>query len=452
MGKKLLTNEQGQYLFLDDSTFKALVEERFNDIPAHLLDILKIKCFIIDENENVFIEKASRLYRNNKKYLFEPTTLHIMVMTNDCNMCCVYCQAQDSGQIQKGMMTTETAERAAEIALQSPGRSVTIEFQGGEPLLNYQTIQHMVDYIERNKNDKAVQYTIATNTLLLTDEMIHFFRKYSFSVSTSLDGSQVLHDNNRMIRGSGFGTFDAVSKNIRRLQQHGINTGAIQTTTRKGLQNPKGLVETYKKMNLHNLFVRPLTPLGYAKEHWDEIGYTSHEFLEFYREVLAEIIICNKNGYRLSEGHATVFLRKIIDHISDNYMELRSPCGASVGQMAYYFDGSIYTCDEARMLAEMGMPEFKLGDINNTYDEMMDSDICRITCQASVLEGIPACCDCPYHPYCGVCPVVTYAMEQNIFTREANGYRCSIYKGMLDILFEYLYNEDEVTEIFKTWL
>ena len=47
-----------------------------------------------------------------------------------------------------------------------------------------------------------------------------------------------------------------------------------------------------------------------------------------------------------------------------NYMELRSPCGAGVGQLAYYADGDIFTCDEGRMLHEMGQSTFRLGNVN----------------------------------------------------------------------------------------
>ena len=120
--------------------------------------------------------------------------------------------------------------------------------------------------------------------------------------------------------------------------------------------------------------------------------------------------------------------------------------------MAYYYDGNVYTCDEGRMLAEMGMPDFKLGTVQSTYDELMDSHVCKVTCQASVLEGIPQCCDCVYHAYCGVCPVVNFAMEKNIYARSANGYKCAIYKGIIDTLFEYLYLDNDVMEIFETWL
>ena len=49
-------------------------------------------------------------------------------------------------------------------------------------------------------------------------------------------------------------------------------------------------------------------------------------------------------------------------------------------------------------------------------------------------------------------PVVNYAMENNIYSREANGYKCRIYKGIIDILFGYIHNDNQALEIFKTWV
>ena len=72
-------------------------------------------------------------------------------------------------------------------------------------------------------------------------------------------------------------------------------------------------------------------------------------------------------------------------------MELRSPCGAGTGQIAYYYDGNIYTCDEGRMLAEMGNPNvlsWKMC-IKIIIIPLWNQKVCRITCQASVLEGLP---------------------------------------------------------------
>ena len=446
----LITNEMGFYYFLSKENLDNLINERYTEIDSDTIESLKDRYFIFDQNDDVFVERAARVYRENKRYLFSATCLHIFVMTNACNMCCVYCQAQDSNQKQKGLMSVETAQKAVEIALQSPSRELSFEFQGGEPLFNYNVIKAIIEYTEERKNDKNINYSVVTNTRLITDDMLEFFKKYDVSLSTSLDGNRDIHDSNRpTIKGDG--TYEEVIGNIKRIKEYGVKIGAIQTTTRKSLAYPKEIVDTYRKCGLRYIFIRPLTPLGYAKEHWGEIGYDPEEFLRFYKVCLNEIIQCNKDGYYISEGHASIFLRKILEQSADNYMELRSPCGAGVGQIVYYYDGSVYTCDEARMLSEMGLPDFRLGDVNDSYDGLMNTRVCRVTCQSSVLESIPQCCDCAYHPYCGVCPVINYAMEQNLYSRSANGYRCKIYKGILDILFEYL-SDDTVMEIFRRWL
>ena len=285
----LLTNEMGFYCFVDVQEFHSLVKEDFSKLREEKLIELKEKMFLYDENDDVFIERVKEFYRNNKMYLFESTCLHIFVMTNACNMCCVYCQAQDSEQLIKGIMNKETALKAVEVALQSPNRYLTFEFQGGEPLTNFEVIKEIVEYTELRKNDKEISYTIVTNTLLLTEEMMDFFKKYRFAVSTSLDGGEKLHNANRP-RILGGGTYRDVVENIKKMQEKGIGVGAIQTTTRDSLVCADDIVETYRNCDLHYLFLRPLTPLGYAKEHWEEIGYTSDEFLLFYKKALDKII------------------------------------------------------------------------------------------------------------------------------------------------------------------
>ncbi|MCI6009256.1 MAG: His-Xaa-Ser system radical SAM maturase HxsB [Anaerostipes hadrus] len=450
--KMLLTNEQGRYILLGKRDFLNLVNKRYDLLSKEILQTLKDRFFIYDIDEDVFIEKVANAYRDNKQYLFSATSLHIFVMTNACNMCCVYCQAQDSAQEKKEKMQEMTAKAAVDIALQSPNEYLTFEFQGGEPLLNFETIKYIVEYSEQNKNHKQIQYSLVTNTLLLNEEMIQFFKKYDVSISTSLDGCKEVHNSNRP-KIDGDGTYDYVSRNIKWLQSNDIQVGAIETTTKISLKNAEKIIETYHNLGLNHLFIRPLTPLGYAKEHWAEIGYEPEEFLKFYKQCILILLEHNRNGIRMSEGHARIFLKKILTGYSENYMELRSPCGAGIGQMAYYYDGNIYTCDEGRMVAEMGDQMFCLGNVNySTYDDLMENRVCKVTCQASVLESLPGCCDCVYHPYCGVCPVISYASDNSIYTRESNVYRCKIYKGILDILFEILLEEPGAEDILKAWI
>ena len=193
-GRVLITNDAGYYYKLDRNDFQRLIEGCFEEIDGRILTELAERYFVFDENEKVFIERAALAYRENKNYALYGTSLHIFVMTNACNMNCVYCQAQDSAQTSKGKMTIETAERAVEVALQSPVHRVTFEFQGGEPLINFDVIKHIILYSEERANDKEIDYSVVTNTLLVDDEMISFFKEHNVSVSTSLDGDKYTHN------------------------------------------------------------------------------------------------------------------------------------------------------------------------------------------------------------------------------------------------------------------
>jgi uncharacterized protein len=78
-------------------------------------------------------------------YLREPTPLHIFVVTLRCEHSCPYCQvSRQSTDRSKFDMSEETAGHALKIAFQSPSKRIKIEFQGGEPLLNFPLITKIV--------------------------------------------------------------------------------------------------------------------------------------------------------------------------------------------------------------------------------------------------------------------------------------------------------------------
>jgi His-Xaa-Ser system radical SAM maturase HxsB len=348
-------------------------------------------------------------------------------------------------------MTKEIAKKGVDIALQSPTSSITIEFQGGEPLLNFEIIKYIIEYSSSINTNKIISYNLVSNLSLLTDEIADYLSEHKVQVSVSLDGPAFVHNKNRPFRIGG-GSYDAAMQGIELLKSRDINLGAIQTTTKYSLPHAKDIIDAYLKLGFNSIFIRPLTQLGYASEHWNEIGYTSDEFLIFYKESLEYIINLNTDDIVFSEGHASILLTKILQGYSNNYMELRSPCGATIGQIAIYYDGNIYTCDEGRMVAEMGDSAFKLGDVFScNYDDLIDSGVCKTVCAASCLETIPSCCDCVYQPYCGVCPVINYAIDNDLYARVGNN-RCKIYSGILDFLFTIINETPDKVCILKRWI
>lgn len=448
--KILLTNDLGKYLFVSDDEFKKIIGQKVkpnSDLEKRLIDT----CMIYNDTDLEYSNMNKYDVREIKSYMNSATSLHIFVVTTACNMNCIYCQANNGKTKPYLFMNKDIAKKSVDIALESPEEYLSFEFQGGEPLLNFDIIKYIVIYAEENKGNHKINYSVVTNLTLLSDEILDFFVQYGFSISTSIDGPNTVHDNNRIFT-DGTGTYNKVIESVDKIRKAGLRVGAIETTTRMSLKYPKEIVRAYVNMGFDSIFIRPLTPLGKATVNWNEIGYSPEEFIVFYKKALEELIAINKDNIFIKEEHATILLKRI-DGQPINYMELRSPCGAGIGQLAYYSDGSIFTCDEGRMLYEMGQDTFCLGNVyEHSYKEIVESGICRTVCAASILETIPSCCDCVYQAYCGTCPVVNFARDNDVIEKTPRGYRCKIYSGMLDSLFEYFLEDDtETTRILKSW-
>ena len=94
-------------------------------------------------------------------------------------------------------MTKDIAKKSVDIAMQSPSKYLTFEFQGGEPLTNFETIKYIIEYAEEIKKDKIIEYAVVSNLTLMTDEMMNFFKEKGVNVSTSIDGNKELQNKNR---------------------------------------------------------------------------------------------------------------------------------------------------------------------------------------------------------------------------------------------------------------
>lgn len=440
-----LTNDTGAYLFLNSAEFDDFLTGQYEYQPT-LKKQLSERAFVRDENRESFVNRISSLVRQSKSYLMEGTQLHIFVLTPECNHQCVYCQA--SAHLNKAGMSLQTAQKAVDLAFQSPSQYLSFEFQGGEPLLNFEALQFIIAYTAK-KNEAArknIQFSVVSNLSKLSDAQLHFLLDHQVHISTSLDGPQSVQDRNRPSFGSS--SYGSLVKNIARINQEyhkrqmHSRVQAIQTTTRYSLSHAKEIIEEYVRLGFTQIFLRPVAPYGFAKMNWEQIGFEAQAYLDFYQECLHYILELNQAGYPLKEGYASLFLNKILGDRSVNYMELRSPCGGTIGQLAYHYDGSVYSCDEGRMLGESGDESFKVGSVNDDYLSLIENATTKTLCISSCLESLPECSDCVYQPYCGTCPIFNYSSKGNVFTTMSSNFKCQVHKGMLDILFQKLRQAD----------
>lgn len=450
----LVTNDIGNYAFLSEHDFETFTSGKLNsesEIYCRLRDL-----GFLYESEERYLFQSMKEYEKLKKCHFSSTQLFIIVMTNSCNQRCIYCQA---GKAKTEMISIETCRKAIDIAAQSPSGHVTIEFQGGEPTLNPQAIRFSIEYA-RQKFDacgKKVDFSIVTNLTQTDTALLEYLVANDVNISTSVDGPECLHNSNRPLA-SGEPSFErmiaGLNKANRIISEQGKNRriSAIQTTTRESLKYPKEIVDTYLEHGFNLLYVRPLTPLGNALDSWEHIGYSAEEYLDFYRTVILYMLELCKRGTDISETTAGLYLSRIIYHASVGHTEFRSPCGAAVGQMAVNYDGNIYTCDEGRMMANMGDQIFRIGTVENTYKELVSSPTANAVCSASCVEALPFCSDCVYQPYCAACPVVNYGIEGDLISHNKNSYRCKISKGIISFLISLLKEgTEEEKDILIRW-
>ena len=147
--------------------------------------------------------------------------------------------------------------------------------------------------------------------------------------------------------------------------------GALMTATRLSLQHPREIVDEYVNNGFQSIFLRNLSPYGFALKTARSIGYAVDDFLPFYREALDYIIEVNRKGINFVELYAQLLLTRILTPFSTGYVDLQSPAGAGIGVAVYNYDGDVYASDESRMLAEMGDKQFKLGNVHtDSYEQI----------------------------------------------------------------------------------
>ena len=457
--KVLVTNELGEWHWLSEADFQAFAEGR---LPPgdELHRVLDDKGFM---GTSTFAPRAlERLERRMAAFVRGPN-LHVMVITLRCNHTCLYCHASRAPMDRVDTdMTVETAERVVDTIFASPSPGITIEFQGGEPLVNFPVLLHVIDYARRKNAvaGKSLSFSLVTNLSLMDDEKLGQLIDRRVQICTSLDGPEPIHNKNRFFAHGS--SFEAATRWIRRIndeyEARGLDTTlyrveALPTVTRAALPQWKELVDTYVASGCRSIFLRPLDPFGFASRTGEQLGYPTEDFLALYANAVDYMLELNRQGIEVLERNASIFLTKILAGQEPNFLDIRSPCGAGIGQVAYNYDGKIFTCDEGRMVHASGDDAFRIGDVHeDDYRSIVGHPTVRALVLASTLDGQPGCTDCAYKPYCGVCPVHSYAEHGSIHGRTLSSSICKKHMGIQDYLFQKLLTaDDETLAILRRW-
>jgi uncharacterized protein len=448
------TNDVGQYVVLTRAELGEFANHRLApDTPAYRT--LKSRHFLFDDDSRTTVDLLALKYRTRAERLAWLTGLHLFVVTLRCDHSCHYCQVSRQTEDRVSFdMSREHAAKALELVFCSPSQSLKIEFQGGEPLLNFELVQYIVECAENINatKKKNLAFVLASNLSRLTDEILDFCKQHGVQLSTSLDGPEDIHESQRPLRGGH--SYATTIESIRRARASlgDDSVSALMTTTPASFGRVEDIIDEYKRQGFRSIFLRNLSPYGFAARSLVR-RYTVDDWIDFYKRGLAHVLDLNRRGYTMREELTTILLQKMFSPGGSSYVDLQSPAGIGIGALVYNYDGAVYASDEGRMLAEMNDTSFRLGHLDvDSYESIMTSEALLLPLQNTILEGVPMCTDCAFLPYCGADPVFHQATQRDPVGHKAFSAFCKRQMALLRHLIDLLETDVGSREILLSWI
>lgn len=456
-GRMLVVNQGGQFLTLSDDEFDRFVSSTLDAEAEAFLD-LKAKHFLTDGKVDLPVELLATKYRTKKAFLRTFTSLHMLVLTVRCNQKCKYCQvACANAEAHRYDMQPETARRAVELIFESPSPYIKIEFQGGEPFLNFETMKAVVEHAEElnEARHRRLEFVACTNLTLVTRDQLKYCRDHGVTISTSLDGPEDLHNRCRLME-DGKGSYRHVMRGIETARDvlGPDEVSALMTATRFTLGRFREVVDEYLANGFRSVFFRSLNPYGWAVSRRDEVGYPIDDFIRSYEEGIDYILNLNLKGTPFIENYASIILAKVLTPFGTGFVDLQSPTGAGIECAIYDYDGNVYVSDEGRMLGRKGNRTFLMGNVHeHDHHTLFSGPVIKRTIESSCVECLPQCSDCAFNLWCGADPVRNHATRGHLVVHKPSDDFCRKNKKIIRYLLgKALDGDEQVQDALWAWV
>ena len=261
---------------------------------------------------------------SEKKRRFDPT----ICVTHKCNLKCVYCYEMHKGPER---MEFETAKKCVDyIFTHVPEYAVdgvTLNFMGGEPLLEFELIKKIYDYAGKTYPQINKVFFATTNGTHLSDEMKEWFREHShdFVLGLSIDGTKDVHDHNRS------GSFDKIDTAF--FSSVWPEQPVKMTLSDYSISH---LAESVKY--IHSLGFRKIRGVNLAEGNF---GWNDEEIIRELALQLKELV----DFYSEHEDfHLNQMLYKQLELCEATGRKKRKWCSTGVNCLFFDTDGSRYPC------------------------------------------------------------------------------------------------------------
>lgn len=282
-------------------------------------------------------------------------------VTTNCNMKCSYCY--EGNEKENSLLRADMADKIISFITQKIGKSsdtTIIEFHGGEPLLNFPIIKYIVEKLEGEYSQYKFIYGITTNGTICTPKIIKFLTSYcTYSLTVSIDGTEVVHNSNRMLK-NGEPTYNLALKTAKMLQEVRSDV-RIRMTVLPG--NVKELADGIIKFV--NMGFKIIIPV---------LDYFNHDWNKKDIDLIAQEL---RNIKKYIEGN-TKFSNVKIAMISDQKKNL-GQCGGGNNSFHIIPNGDIYPCAYS-----VGNEVEKIGSVMSGIEQKKIELLNEIYCSTNI--------------------------------------------------------------------
>ena len=309
-------------------------------------------------------------------------------VTHDCNLQCDYCFA-DEGAFhgEKMLMSPETGCKAVDFLIRHSGnrKNLEMDFFGGEPLMNFETVKAVVEYAtcKAAEHGKVFRFTITTNGVLLNDEIADYINANMYNVVMSIDGRKETNDRIRKTK-NGKGSYDLILPKFKKLiAKRGDKNYYVRGTFTHANPDFSKDVLHLNDEGIASLSVEPVVlpdthPLALTDA---DIAQAKQE----YRRLAHAYLQRRKNGQAFEFFHFYVNLQG-----GPCVRKRLTGCGAGNEYVAVAPDGMIYPCHQF-----VGDASYVMG---NVYTDAWNQELQKKFADSCLLTK-PECLQCwaKYH-------------------------------------------------------